>query len=254
MFKSVGSTVKQLDHTNNNNNAQSVSTARRPAGSRFAAVVALLPIGLLVFAGISAQAKRTIQAQVDVLRFGTSDADAAKIAAEVCSQVLGTAAKPVAVTTQSAYSVRRNVNIREWNVVCTTPDGQYLLRINAETKHVYAINRIGNVNTDPINGMDNSSSKEIPEPAPEILAGDAHTRLSRDEAEVNARRYLQMLGVSDRAIEPVQDQKSYDGVRGPLWNFTFRNATPGVGRRLVKVSVNGDSGDLEHVWNPVQLR
>jgi hypothetical protein len=249
MFVPVRSQVNNNSNMNHYPAQAAVATATRPRrGNRIATIFALLPILTLVGLGISAQAQRSIKQQVELAKYGSSSTDAARMAGEICSHILGKTATPINVTTQTAYSKRRGTTIREWNVICSTVDGQFLLRINAETGHVYAINRIGSISSDPVSGLDLNSDEEMP-----VVMGEESAHLSRREAEANARRYLTMLGVPSRGLEPVQNELSNSLEGGPLWNFTFRTDGPDSGRRILKVSINGGSGNLEHVWNPSSL-
>jgi hypothetical protein len=245
--------VRPQDNNNSNMNHNSAPVAATTAtrsrrGNRIATFFALLPILTLVGLGISAQAQRTIKQQVELAKYGSSSTDAARMAGEICSHLLGKTATPINVSTQTAYSKRRGITIREWNVICSTVDGQFLLRINAETGHVYAINRIGSTTSDPVSGVDFNMDEEA-----SVLMGDESVHLSRREAEANARRYLTMLGVPSRGLEPVQNEMSNSLEGGLLWNFTFRTEGPDSDKRILKVSINGGSGGLEHVWNPSSL-
>jgi hypothetical protein len=243
----------EISNKSNSKHSSAVTAARpRRQANGVATFFAVLPILSLVGLGISAQAQRTIKQQTEVAKYGTSSRDAAQVAARICTQILGRAATPVHVTTQTAFSIRRATAVREWNVVCSTSEGQYLLRINADNHHVYAINRIGSIHNDPVSGLDNGQAEDM---AAAVVTGEDAVHLSRQEAEANARRYLTMLGVPSRGLEPVAEDKSHGVDSGPLWNFTFRTAghRPDESKRILKVSINGGSGDLEHVWNPSSL-
>jgi len=237
----------------------SVSVSRKPrSGNRIATSFALLPVLLLVGAGISAQASRAIKQQVERTKYGFSSGDAMQVAASVCSQVLGKTAKPVIATSQTAYSKRRGITVCEWTVVCSTSEGQYILRINADTHQVYAINRISDGSVDPISGLEIAGmtppSVYAPTDEEDIVTGEAETKMSRREAEANARRYLSLLGVSSKQIEPVSNDKSYGTTGSMLWNFTYQTQlSPQDSKHIVKVSINGGDGNLENVWNPSSL-
>jgi hypothetical protein len=149
-------------------------------------------------------------------------------------------------STQSAYSVRRKSIVREWSVLCSAPDGEYLLRINADTRRVYAINRMDDNN---LVGGDGKN----------IMAYSNHNNpgiLSHREAELRARDYASLIGISPSSLTLIvdhvhqNDPTAYDS-NEPEWNFTFRRVTGASASHLVTVSIRSKDGRLEHMWNPV---
>jgi hypothetical protein len=179
--------------------------------------------------------------------FGNMSSDEARQAAdELCTEITGSTVTTLDVSRQSAYSWRRQTMVREWNVLCDSSQGQYLVRINADTKRVYAINR-----------MDSSSgpaartaSSRIEPPLTEPIV------MTRTLAEEQARRYLKIVGIPSQGLKQLQFMSPQMGMAGsengvPQWNFTYRRSVPGLGKRLLKVSINGETGGLEHVWNPI---
>ena len=195
----------------------------------------LLPLLILGAVCVGGVLQRNVVAYVSGRPFGhMTKADAQRVASTLCQKMLG--GPPPALTetmTQSAYSRRRKVYVREWSVVCGTPEGQYLFRINADSGRVYAINQLS---------------------SDEAEAADSHDGppLSRSQAEAMARHYLQIAGVPSNEMEVSLDTpRERNLYHGAQWNFTFRRNVPGIGERLMKVSVSSKDGELEHVWNPV---
>lgn len=134
----------------------------------------------------------------------------------------------------SAYSLRRGATVREWNVTCDTADGLYLFRINADTGRIFGVNRL-------------AAKADFDEIGP----------LKRPQAEARAHQYLALVGVSSQSLQQLGRGAGENNKRvalaagSSLWNFTYRRQVPGYGNRLLKVSVNGATGQLETVWNPV---
>jgi len=234
----------------------------------------LLVAALCLFAVVKRSA---IDPLVDQ-RFGsTSRSEARLIAGTLCARLTGERVRAVDVSQQAAFSCRRQSVVREWDVVCDTPDGQYLLRINADTGSVYAVNRLqrarpGAYAIGAPTGHDAPPADEAEEER-RLRSGVGAPALTCEQAEAYAREYLRMLGVSEEGLRRVEDPRpsfepsttasegkdggegAYDAATASepnaLWNFTYRRHVPGLGDRLLKVSINGRSGELEHVWNPV---
>lgn len=169
-------------------------------------------------------------------RFGHMSIDQAKQAAiQLCSELTRSEVTVTDISRQSAYSWRRHSMVREWNVTCDSSAGQYLVRINADTRRVYAINR-----------MDTVSAPILTEPI----------FLTKTRAEERALAYLRIVGVPSEGLTQLNFSNQTMQAAGaedliPRWNFTYRRSVPGLGERLLKVSINGETGRLEHVWNPV---
>jgi hypothetical protein len=175
--------------------------------------------------------------------------DEAKQAASLlCSELMGTSATAIEVTRQCAYSSRRQNMVREWNVLCDSSEGQYLVRINADTQRIYGINR-----------MDNGSEKAADEYVTESFAEYSLTEpmaITRSLAEERALAYLRIVGVPSQGLKKLEITDAQYQTAGSEdivshWNFTYCRSVPGFGKRLLKVSINGETGRLEHVWNPV---
>jgi hypothetical protein len=256
----VRSQISKNSNKDQSHTAVATVSLKRAArrGNRIATAFAILPVLLLVGVGISAQASRAIKQQVERTKYGFSSGEAMQVASAVCTQVLGKTAKAVVATSQTAYSKRRGTTVREWTVVCSTPEGQYILRINSDTHQVYAINRVSDGTIDPVSGLEmvNALPPSVGAATEEdIVTGEAETKMSRREAEANARRYLSLLGVPSKRIEPVSDETSYGVTGSPLWNFTYQTQKgPEDSKHTLKVSINGGDGKLENVWNPSSLR
>jgi len=206
--------------------------------------------------------------------FGTlSRTQASQMAGKLCTRLTGEAARPVDASAQAAFSCRRKSVVREWDVVCNTAGGQYLLRINADSGAVCAVNRLqdwrpqagGYAIGYPAGPPANEAEEEA------RLSGEENM-LTRAQAEARAMQYLSLIGVSKDGLRVVgePDRVINDGANpvvaaadpgakparagieaSCLWNFTFRRRVPGIGDRLLKISIDGRDGELEHVWNPV---
>jgi hypothetical protein len=177
--------------------------------------------------------------------FGHMSMDEAKqSASKLCTELTGSPATATDVSRQCAYSWRRHSMVREWNVMCDSSEGQYLVRINADSRRIYAINRMDN----PATGK--GASADSAEPLTEPIL------MTRTLAEERALKYLQIVGVPSQGLTQLEftnphyeTSSSEEAI--PQWNFTYRRSVPGLGKRLLKVSINGETGGLEHVWNPV---
>lgn len=219
-----------------------VATAARNRTSLVAFSPLLVVAGLFLFnLGQRAYANLSMHSDGIISR---SDVD--RVAREVCVELTGTMPLETHdITLQSAYSRRRNMVIREWNVVCDTAQGEYLLRINANTGRVYAINRVGDAVDDV--ALNDTTTINLGD---DVL-NNGKPILSRAEAENHARRYLKLLGISNAGLSTVAENDSRHDGTSTQWNFTFRRNVPGLGQRLLKISVSGKDGDLEDAWNPV---
>lgn len=231
--------------------------ARRPksAPHRASLPFVLAPLALLGITGGFSAVQRAAAAithpgaaaaDSSAAMFGRMSADEARrYAKDLCLAVTGAHVITTEASCQSAYSWRRHEVVREWNVLCDTSNGQYLLRINAETRRLYAINRM---DLPPAPGVPSSSADT------ESGSGDDSGPITRQVAAARARQYLRLAGVDSRGLHQVdataRDAES-NGRTASQWNFTFRRPVPGYGERLLKISIDGRNGALEHVWNPI---
>ena len=218
----------------------------RPTRNRSPLSPALIPLALLgITCGFSLVQRATAaitHSDKASNQFGNMSMDDARQAASLlCSQLTGSLATATDVSRQSAYSWRRHSMVREWNVLCDSSQSQYLVRINADTRRIYAINR-----------MDTASGGDLPmsPPLTEPLI------MTRTLAEERAQQYLRIVGVPSKGLIQIEFTDPHFETGGsdeavPQWNFTYRRSVPGLGKRLLKVSINGETGALEHVWNPV---
>lgn len=211
--------------------------------------------------------QRAMVARVDLsgtsdrTRFGKlSGGDARRLADAICTKVTGESAQSLDATHQTAYSQRRGKTVREWNVLCNTPAALYLVRINANTGRVYGINRmeeggldaavaLARLQGDPKSGSDADSAESSANGCEE--ANSPTALLQKPAAEARAKRYLRVAGIASGGLHPLHETASCGSAGGGAqWNFTYRRRVPGLGNRLVKVSVDGKSGQLTHMWNP----
>lgn len=221
-----------------------VSSGKGTPANRRALLLASSPLLLMAAACVFAVGQRQVMERLNDKPFGLlSRTEAKQVADEACTRLTGETSIPTQATYQSAYSDQRGDIVREWDVICSTPGAQYLLRINADTRRVYAVNRL----TEAVDFAEEPASSTADETAAEIQ--DMLPRVSRQEAEQQAKRYLGMMGVPAKGLKPILAGGSATG--GQQWNFTFQRNVPGKGSRLLKVSIDGHSGALEHLWNPV---
>ncbi|MES2464166.1 MAG: hypothetical protein V4671_26690 [Armatimonadota bacterium] len=226
-------------------------TSQNKVRNRSAFSLALLPLALLGvtcgFSLVQRTAAAMTHSKKESVKFGNMTEDEAKRAASLlCSQLTSSPTTAADVSQQCAYSWRRQTMVREWNVLCDSNQGRYLVRINADTRRIYAINRMDTVSGDISKGEAATMPQTLTEP---II-------MTRTLAEERARAYLKIVGVPLNGLKQLESidlqyepSNSEDAVA--QWNFTYRRSVPGFGKRLLKVSVNGATGGLEHVWNPV---
>lgn len=231
-----------------------VAAPNRPA--RFAGAqrgnlaFCLVPVVLLGASCAGAAIQRTV-CNSDDQRFGhMSRTDACQVAGSVLSRLGGITPSTCDTSTQSAYSVRRQAVVREWSAVCATPDGEYLLRMNADTQRVYAINRMDDGTTEDENAGASDGS------APLSVFEPSDYRISHAEAERRARDYVSVIGMSPGDLHVVNGRSHPESETAseflePEWNFTFQNHKARKTRHLVTISVRSSDGKLEHLWNPV---
>lgn len=233
-----------------------VLSGKGSTGNRHPLLLASSPLLFMAAACVFAVGQRHVANRLSDKTFGQlSRTQAKQVADEACTRLTGERAEPTHATYQSAYSVQRGAIVREWDIVCSTPGAQYLIRINADTSRVYAVNRLkGTASFPPESVLDTGDGNTLPAAFPDEESAaaddtDLPPRVSRHEAEQQAKRYLGMMGVPSQGLRPVSAGSSVKN--GAQWNFTFRRKVPGMGSRLLKVSIDGQSGALEHLWNPV---
>ncbi len=190
----------------------------------------LVPVFVPAALCLVAATQRAVSAAVSDRPFGRlSGAEARRTASDYCSRITGESASVGEASKQKAFSHRRQLMVREWDVTCSATGGEYLLRINANTGQIFGVNRLS------------AAGEDVP---PESWC-------SRATAESRARGYLGMLGVPMGELQPVGERagtRSENGVAS--WCFTYRLDVPGVGRRLLSVSVDAVTGSLVCAWTP----
>lgn len=143
---------------------------------------------------------------------------------------------------QTAFSVNRNRTMDDWSVVYGSESGrQYLIRLNSITHQIYGVNRIK------------------PETEPLAIARPAGRQMTAQEAQLLALRYLEQLGTNIDSLTLIPDSMSSDtgdsfssgrpGDRG-YYTFSYRRRISESGDRLLKVTIDRVTGELEYYWNP----
>lgn len=204
--------------------------ARAGGGNRRSLLLSLTPLAIPISLALFSLGQRAVQAVVGEPTFGrTSPAQARRIARDFCARITGPDHDNHIsdMSQQTAFSQRRKTTIREWNVVCSDADHEYLLRINADTRQVFGVNRTRTLS------------------APTGVEGG----VSQAEAEDHAKRYLGMIGVASADLQPT-GKLTVKTEPAPAWNFTYRYRVPGIGKRILTVSVDSRTGDLLDAWNP----
>ena len=124
------------------------------------------------------------------------------------------------------YSHGGKLTAQEWEVLCRTPEGDYQIRIDGDSQRVYAVNQL----------------KEYGER--ESVGGT----LSPQQAELQARRYARVVGVSPHSLRLDHAARTWRNT----WDFTYHRRIPGYGIRSLKITLNQEGG-LESVWNPMRM-
>jgi hypothetical protein len=195
----------------------------------------LLVVGVTLLTNVTQQIRR---AQPGASLGRMSEREARRLAENFCGRFVDQGMVTAQEASgQTAYGKRRDVVINEWGVLCDTDKGEYLVRINSNTRRVFAVNRISDPNGQPLwSEAGNVKSKK--------------GSLSKQQAEKQALRYLRMVGVRMRDVRTVRPATQSSMKNGEVWNFTYRRQIAGKDGYLVKVTVNSATGGLENVWNP----
>lgn len=157
-----------------------------------------------------------------------SPVQASLTAGELCEQITESDAQAGKATFSHGFSRSRHKHIGQWDVVCDTPQGQYLFRINADNHQVFGINLLET----------------------ERSPSAAETRLSRTEAEVYSRRYLNLLGINP---DELRLANVLHGKAKSQWHFRYRTPLPGPKSGLLIVSVEDGTGKLISAWSTATL-
>jgi hypothetical protein len=137
----------------------------------------------------------------------------------------------------SAYSPHRNRYVGDWNVVYgAATDHQYLIRLNAATRQIYAINRT------------REASAVAHQPTEESMTEEA--------ARALALRYLGRLGndVDSLRLSRARRTNGRPGYTEPnnsqSYVFFYRRETSGGKERFLLVAIDRSTGGLNYYWNP----
>lgn len=206
--------------------------------------VAALPALLLVLWAVGACVGRTVLNNTQQKVGGSAAANARVAKATVGSFLSYITDHRVSPDTLqfselSAFSPYRNRYVGDWNVVYgTAADQQYLIRLNAATHKIYAINRT-------------SGTLAASRPAEGVVTQEA--------AQMIALRYLGRLGndIDALRLEPTNrlsrsyDTPAYsDKESSDSYVFFYRRHTASGQERLLLVAIDRATGGLNYYWNP----
>ncbi len=203
---------------------------------------AVAPLAIVVAVAFVSFAGRTYQNATRGLMNATESLQAKAVASSVLSRLTDQPipSQDLQFSELTAFSVRHNVQIKEWNVSQDVEgQRQYLFRINAATGRVYAINR----------GMSTVID-------PEISRSEPRHTVSADQARMLAIHYLKINGVEPNSVTMIDSDLSTkpSGEDLPFasedYAMSFRRHVPGVGNRTLKIGVSRLTGELEYYWNP----
>jgi len=238
-------------------------------GNRQKLVTLGFPLALVVAFGLFSLLQRSVHGfgenPADLVRNAQEVVEASGIAGDICEKLTGQGVDhEMQVTEETAYSKRRHSLVREWVVLCNTANGQqYLVRINSRTQQISAVNRLDTV----------AQGKTAATPADATMSYYSDSEcsnagvISTSEAELAVHHYLALAGIPEEGLEPV----SYDDPEtSPHFKtlknrvdfqtalgdemvrcYSYRRYVPGVGYRLIKISIDLHTGELVHLWNPV---
>jgi hypothetical protein len=154
---------------------------------------------------------------------GVSEADARETAGALCGRVTGGEAGVVQADLTETVSPRLGRPVRQWDVLCTAADTQYLVRIDADTGRVFAFNQLT--------------------PAAAASGDATQEPYTLSEAEAAARRYLPLIGIAPGRLRTVDKRRLVQGNGLVSWEFAYRTARPGR-HALISVSVDAATGRL----------
>jgi hypothetical protein len=210
---------------------------------------------------------------------GTPQGQAANAACEAAQSFLnrlfGNQANIKHTSLVSAYSLRQQKGTeKQWSVFCETDNGSYLLRINADTRRVYAMNRMertemyaraaGEYTGDPAVGADTPVSDDTDSGiadaradacAKSIDAGDdceiEGRRLTRVEAQGRALNYLSKIGFPSGTVQTIAPsigtkRQQMAITLGRTYHFSFRSVHH---PSLIEVGVSSTDGRIQTLWS-----
>lgn len=196
--------------------------AARRASNQGRLLFSLLPIGATAFFCLVTAGQRALVA-ADASP-SAEPKQAQQAARDYCTQIVGDDAHVKEVSQQITFAQRGQRPVRVWDIVCNSPagGGEYLLRINADTKQVFGVNRL----TD-------------------LQAASSEEGCSQAMAEDRAKRYLGLLGIPAHRLQRVPSHGAPLCKRRPAsWSFTYRHTEPGRKKYALSVSVDATTGNL----------
>lgn len=244
--------------------ATATTPLRGASNNRMALLALVVPLLLVLGTGLSSLVRRTWSERNHAPYTAGTEGAAIQNARDLCVRIMGGDVKIVHVSQQTAYSRRRNIDYREWNVICDTNWGRYSLRVNARTSRVYAINPLSDVDEIPgpikeVSGQMVPAGLGLPLPA-EPYAGRGwwkSIKNSRPIAQGALNNYFTALGIQPEKLsahllyaEPSVDILDPEDV---VWTFTYRIPdAEGVG--LIKIAISTSNRRLVNYWNPMDAR
>lgn len=246
----VAALAPRLQNENEKTSAAAtfVTGALQPrAANRRMLCIALLPILLVGLNLLFLSVRRVAQHNA---RFGeTTTSEARQIAQEACRLIIGAPMLSSEVSQRSAYARAGTRTVREWDVFCRTERGNYQIRIEADERRVFAINRIHGLYGEPEEEIDLRTILPDAPDSESRLASSETGKWTQNRAEAQARLFARQIGISPHSLRLSHVGR---GASTSFWDFTYRRRVPGQGLRSLKVSVQPD-GTLETIWNPVRM-
>lgn len=217
---------------------------------------------LAAFVGISGIAQKQVQARESTVRYGQLTArDAQTTAKQNLTQLLGTAGTNVKVESaspQEGVLFRRDgqvqpITTRSWDVTLSTDTAEYLVRMNADTKQIFAVNRFdAKANLAPEDDGNVEDSVSLPS----LQMQNKHL-LSQAEGEIFARQCLRKMDIpiTRSTVLTVRAVHSHDDSTNatPLWEFSYKCHTAGWSTRKLRICIDRRTGHLENIWNPAAV-
>jgi|GEM_PF-4936140 hypothetical protein len=224
-----------------------------------------LPVLILVGFCLNGVAQRTVDRSQWGQKAVQSEEIAYTAAKEFCEKLTDSPAAILSMQYQKGYSVRHQKEHGEWNIVCQTEVGKYLLRVNATTGAVYGLNRLddkaektsshGNATT-VLRGDLGS------EYATKLMANAAHPKqMGRDKKHQElATKSLALLirtgiPINQIATTPFRCEHGFSiSLEENTVAFSYAWKDKRTVGQFVTITLTEATGSLENYWNPNSIQ